>query len=237
MPSSSSSITLTYLYNVKLVYVVSLKDPYTISYHPLITKLISVQIFRHLQVHGATKGFACSNCPKIFKQFSQLRVHGITHHQNDGTQMRWYSQKKCDICNNMFANSKVLSKHIKTVHNQIKPFICNICGHKSARKVTHMIHLRQHTGEQWHFCVVNFKFKKLILQVRNRFLVSIVNSKQPIQVSSKSMNFVIKLYEILMRYHRFLGWLIPNIFRKINGNINVKIATTLRYNHLQWNHI
>ncbi|KAJ6634670.1 Myoneurin [Pseudolycoriella hygida] len=109
---------------------------------------ILVQIFRHLQVHGATKGFACSNCPKVFKQFSQLRVHGITHHQNDGTQMRWYSQKKCDICNNMFANSKVLSKHIKTVHNQIKPFICNVCGHKSARKVTHMIHLRQHTGEK-----------------------------------------------------------------------------------------
>lgn len=108
----------------------------------------SVQIFRHLQVHGATKGFACSNCPKIFKQFSQLRVHGITHHQIDSSQMRWYSQKKCEICHNMFANSKVLSKHIKTVHNQIKPFICNVCGHKSARKVTHLIHLRQHTGEK-----------------------------------------------------------------------------------------
>lgn len=48
----------------------------------------------------------------------------------------------------MFANSKVLSKHIKTVHNQIKPFICSVCGHKSARKVTHMIHMRQHTGEK-----------------------------------------------------------------------------------------
>lgn len=62
--------------------------------------------------------------------------------------MRWYSQKKCEHCHNSFANSKVLSKHIKTVHNQIKPFICNVCGHKSARKVTHMIHLRQHTGEK-----------------------------------------------------------------------------------------
>ncbi|KAG4072002.1 hypothetical protein HA402_010939 [Bradysia odoriphaga] len=110
---------------------------------------LCVQIFRHLQVHGATKGFACSNCPKIFKQFSQLRVHNITHHQNDNSnQMRWYVKKKCEICHNMFANSKVLSKHIKTVHSQIKPFICNVCGHKSARKVTHMIHLRQHTGEK-----------------------------------------------------------------------------------------
>lgn len=48
----------------------------------------------------------------------------------------WYAERKCDICGHMFSNSKILSKHIKTVHHKIKPFICNVCGYKSARKVT-----------------------------------------------------------------------------------------------------
>lgn len=58
----------------------------------------------------------------------------------------WYAERKCDICGHMFSNSKILSKHIKTVHHKIKPFICNVCGYKSARKVTLTIHMRQHSG-------------------------------------------------------------------------------------------
>lgn len=102
---------------------------------------LSVLMFRHLQIHTPTKGFACSDCPLTFKLFSQLRVHAITHIEKnvDGTQMRWYSQKKCDICGNIFSNSKILSKHIKAVHNKIKPFICNVCGHKSARKSSWLV--------------------------------------------------------------------------------------------------
>lgn len=48
----------------------------------------------------------------------------------------WYAERKCDICGHMFSTSKILSKHIKTVHHKIKPFICSVCGYKSARKVT-----------------------------------------------------------------------------------------------------
>lgn len=103
--------------------------------------IITVQMFRHLQTHSPTKGFACSECSQTFKLFSQLRVHGITHIDKPtaGPQMRWYSQKKCDICGNVFSNSKILSKHIKAVHNKIKPFICNVCGHKSARKSSWLV--------------------------------------------------------------------------------------------------
>lgn len=104
-------------------------------------EILTVQMFRHLQSHSPTKGFACSECPQTFKLFSQLRVHGITHivKATAGPHMRWYSQKKCDICGNVFSNSKILSKHIKAVHNKIKPFICNVCGHKSARKSSWLV--------------------------------------------------------------------------------------------------
>ncbi|XP_055536286.1 zinc finger protein 155 [Wyeomyia smithii] len=60
----------------------------------------------------------------------------------------WYAERKCDICGHMFSTSKVLSKHIKTVHHKIKPFICSVCGYKSARKVTLTIHMRQHSGQK-----------------------------------------------------------------------------------------
>lgn len=82
----------------------------------------SVKIFRHLQVHREElSGFECSLCPESFSQFSLLRSHYGTDHidnsQIDGNS-RWYSKKTCEICSNVFANSKTLTKHIKTVHNR-----------------------------------------------------------------------------------------------------------------------
>lgn len=110
--------------------------------------VFSVKIYRHLKVHSHLKGFQCSSCPSAFEQFIQLRQHIVSTHIDKNGQSRWYSKKTCDICSNEFATSKTLSKHIKAVHNRIKPFICNVCGYKSARKSTWEIHLRQHTGEK-----------------------------------------------------------------------------------------
>lgn len=92
-----------------------------------------------MQVHKTLKGYECSLCPETFPQFTQLRVHVGTDHvvnnQSDANS-RWYSKKTCEICSNVFANSKTLTKHVKTVHKRIKPFCCNICGYLSARKST-----------------------------------------------------------------------------------------------------
>jgi len=49
---------------------------------------------------------------------------------------KYYAEKTCEICQRNFVNGKTLSKHIKTVHNKIKPFICNVCGKKTARKAS-----------------------------------------------------------------------------------------------------
>lgn len=107
----------------------------------------TMKIFQHLQVHRGHKGFPCISCTKVFPNYCQLRRHSLSHldMQKQDTVTRWYSQKTCQICLNVFANSKTLTKHMKR-HNKIVSYRCNICGKGSRNKATWLIHMRQHTG-------------------------------------------------------------------------------------------
>uniref|UniRef100_A0A182K7X8 C2H2-type domain-containing protein n=1 Tax=Anopheles christyi TaxID=43041 RepID=A0A182K7X8_9DIPT len=119
----------------------------------------TVHVFKHLQTHrlNDTQDVACRVCGKKFVNTSQRSVHEALHRAKEPyveedelldvvEKPRWYAERRCNICKHMFSNSKILSKHIKTVHLQIKPFVCNVCGYKCARKATLNIHIRQHSG-------------------------------------------------------------------------------------------
>uniref|UniRef100_A0A182SBG3 C2H2-type domain-containing protein n=1 Tax=Anopheles maculatus TaxID=74869 RepID=A0A182SBG3_9DIPT len=123
----------------------------------------AVHVFKHLQTHRQkqTLDVPCRVCGKKFVNTSQRSVHEALHRKKEShgeeshgeedeleenEKPRWYSERRCDICKHMFSNSKILSKHIKTVHLKIKPFVCNVCGYKCARKATLNIHIRQHSG-------------------------------------------------------------------------------------------
>lgn len=54
---------------------------------------------------------------------------------------KYYAEKTCEICSRKFVNGKTLSKHVKAVHNKIKPFICNVCGKKMARKASLIVRI------------------------------------------------------------------------------------------------
>ena len=45
----------------------------------------------------------------------------------------WYTKKLCNLCGKYFADSKCLKKHVQTVHSKLKPYICQVCNHQSAR--------------------------------------------------------------------------------------------------------
>lgn len=107
-----------------------------------------VKIFQHLQGHSGSKGYPCLSCSKVFPNYGQLRRHSLSHlDEQKESSTRWYSQKTCHICLNVFANSKTLTKHMKR-HSKIVSYRCNICGKGSTNKTTLLIHMRQHTGEK-----------------------------------------------------------------------------------------
>ncbi|XP_050300787.1 zinc finger protein 92-like [Anthonomus grandis grandis] len=105
----------------------------------------TIQVVRHMMIHSEEKPFLCAQCGKTFKQLTQLKNHEVIHKVPEDLPT-WTKLKKCPKCDKFLANSKILKSHIKTVHEGIKPFICNICGHKSSRKEMLTLHIRQHTA-------------------------------------------------------------------------------------------
>ncbi|XP_075160933.1 uncharacterized protein LOC142233788 [Haematobia irritans] len=113
----------------------------------------SALVWRHMRVHKKWR-------PRVLRSLKAAKEKRLKQMQESAGKKveekpkpvvrknKYYSEKTCDICDRKFVNGKTLSKHIKTVHNKIKPFNCNVCGKKTARKASLIIHMRQHTGEK-----------------------------------------------------------------------------------------
>ncbi|XP_072753780.1 uncharacterized protein [Anoplolepis gracilipes] len=114
-----------------------------------------VKLLTHMRVHSDTRDYECPDCGKCFKQASQLRNHRVMHLDRKTLEVtRWYTSKKCDLCGKTYANSKCLKNHIQAVHSKLRPYVCNVCGHSSARKAMLQMHLRQHTGDKPFRCEI-----------------------------------------------------------------------------------
>ncbi|XP_012274482.1 zinc finger protein 93 [Orussus abietinus] len=107
-----------------------------------------VKLLTHMRVHSESREFECTECGKCFKQPSQLRNHRVMHIDRKTAEPRWYTSKTCEICGKTYADSKCLKNHIQAVHSKLRPYVCNVCGHSSARKAMLQMHLRQHTGDK-----------------------------------------------------------------------------------------
>ncbi|CAB0012796.1 unnamed protein product [Nesidiocoris tenuis] len=110
----------------------------------------------HEKRHRQHKEFSCQYCSKRFSQKTQLRNHEVLHLKKacSSALPGWAKRKECELCGKSFWDSKALKKHIKTVHSKLKPYVCQVCGHCSARKGMFQLHIRQHTGDKPHACSV-----------------------------------------------------------------------------------
>ena len=107
----------------------------------------------HSQTHENLKQFKCDVCEKRFNQMSQLKNHVIIHLDKNIEELpTWAKPKQCEICQKTFSDSKSLKKHVQAIHSKLKPYICNVCNHKSARKSMLQLHMRQHTGDKPYSC-------------------------------------------------------------------------------------
>jgi NAD-dependent SIR2 family protein deacetylase len=103
--------------------------------------------------------YVCSICVEICLTVEQLKFHFINIHgcrttsyeSSDSSQSEKEkvakkketpvvkvpvvkAPKLCEICDQLFKTAKILSRHIKHVHNKIKQFHCSVCSKQFSRK-------------------------------------------------------------------------------------------------------
>ncbi|XP_054744915.1 zinc finger protein 91-like [Anastrepha obliqua] len=91
--------------------------------------------------HGmALEPLTCSQCPRTFKTIFDLNFHINKH--------RPLSEKRifpCPQCDRKFQTKGYVARHVKFVHEDIRPFICEECGEGTRTEATLREHMLTHT--------------------------------------------------------------------------------------------
>ncbi|EDV49657.1 zinc finger protein 506 [Drosophila erecta] len=84
----------------------------------------------------------CNQCKLCFPTVAQLHSHHRTH-----VRVKAKTDNSCPHCEKRFTTPGTLKRHIEGIHNQIKPYVCDLCG-KSFNYITGLKdHKLVHTDE------------------------------------------------------------------------------------------
>ncbi|KAK7475342.1 hypothetical protein BaRGS_00033418 [Batillaria attramentaria] len=101
----------------------------------------------HMNRHKGIKPFACKLCPKAFSSPSDLKQHEPTHVSAEDKKF------VCKICDRAFASLRYCKDH-EIIHTGVKPFQCDLCGQRFARRRGVVLHRRTvHMGEKSYKCM------------------------------------------------------------------------------------
>lgn len=105
---------------------------------------------------SSKSNYQCHFCSKLFSKQYNLVQH-IRIHTGETID--------CSKCTKKFRDKSTLNKHIKAVHEQMKPFSCVTCGKKFKRRNHLKEHFAVHTGDKKFSCDAcskSFSFKSTL---------------------------------------------------------------------------
>ncbi|KAL3864372.1 hypothetical protein ACJMK2_006062 [Sinanodonta woodiana] len=94
-------------------------------------------LYSHKYVHKTETPYTCSACGKSFKTKERCKAHERRH---SGTK-----PYKCLTCDRCFPDKGGLSKHQRSVHTEVKKFVCDMCGKACSRADNLRVHMKIHS--------------------------------------------------------------------------------------------
>ncbi|EDV96497.1 GH16275 [Drosophila grimshawi] len=99
----------------------------------------------HMMRHAGIKNYTCSYCGVQKTTRTELKIH-LNYH----TLERTYA---CHLCSTVCYSSSNLNKHIRTIHERARNYLCRYCERAFIQPETRNQHELIHTGEKPHECV------------------------------------------------------------------------------------
>ena len=90
------------------------------------------------------ESYKCDVCEYKCKSEITLIKHTNTKHPTQNTENINEAKFFCHECNTSYKTKKSFKKHNETIHNAMKPYICETCGEKFQDKNKHEDHQKHH---------------------------------------------------------------------------------------------